>query len=132
MAIVARLAWEVPRDCWLRYDLPSAKQQQLTLSFHGTTGSGHVARRYCGVVCSQWLGQGSHPPGPPSPATVPAFLILWPQGVLAVPVRATGPASSFMYAVAAWPPAMCLRSAPSGPPPSRGQGQLQTYLTESS
>ena len=85
--IVARLAWEVPGDCWLRYDRTFCQAAAVNPALPWDRWKPDVwladmveqsAPSSEGMAAAPW----AQPPWP-----VPAFPILQPQDVLVVPVR---------------------------------------------
>ena len=119
--IVARLAWEVPGDCWLRYDRTFCQAAAV-----------NPALPWDRWDPDMWLADMVERSAPSSegmaaapraqtPWPVPAFPILQPQDVLVVPVRVCYETCKFLH-VCCLAPTMCLRSAQSSPPLAGGAG----------
>ena len=88
MAIVARLAREVPGDCWLRYDRSFRQAAAVNPALPWDRREPDVW--LAAMVERSAPGSGgmvATPRAQPPPATVPAFPVLRPQGVLAAPDR---------------------------------------------
>ena len=115
MAIVARLAREVPGDCWLRYDRTFRQAAAVNPALPWDRREPDV-----------WLAA--------SLATVPASPTLRPQGVLAIPVGACHGTCKFLHVCSrCMAPTMWSGTAPSGPPPSwEAETTSKPELTESS